>query len=301
MTQTTTETLAALEAAYGDGYWEISKAMTQAERERTEARIGLATNIVGLTAGGAALVAAGRNKALRPGGAVMENAGPVAARVAPKLGSPNRRAALIRAGAIGALGLQGLNTVGDAVANRVLTRESKKPVKKSWDEAQDQPKAKLVRLASDKSKPAVKKAVDKTKEFTFQATGKVSKSLEDKRQVYGWVSVTELNGKPVVDRQNDYVTIEEIEKAAHEYLTSSRRGGDMHDKEKTVSTLIESFIVTPEKKELLGLPESTPTGWWCGFQIHDDDVWKLVKNGERPMLSIHGSGRRIQTEIDVPA
>lgn len=141
----------------------------------------------------------------------------------------------------------------------------------------------------------------KDDKFTFRADGKVSKADDEKRQVYGWVSVTEVDGEPVVDRQGDYVHIDVIEKAAHDYMANSRKGGDMHvrvgDEPKHVSDLIESFVVTDEKKKILGLPESTPTGWWAGFQIHDDATWDLVKKGDRPMFSIHGSGRRVEKTL----
>lgn len=142
----------------------------------------------------------------------------------------------------------------------------------------------------------VRDKVKKNDESEFVAEHLISKTDDEKRQVYGWVSVTEVDGKPVVDRQNDYVDIEEIEKAAHEYLTDSRNGGDMH-KKLGVSRLIESFVVTPEKKKMLGLPDDTPTGWWAGFQVEDDDVWDMVKKGQRPAFSIHGRAQRVSKEM----
>lgn len=156
--------------------------------------------------------------------------------------------------------------------------------------------------AHAKAEPELKRLKSQAEDrFTFRADGKVSKADNEKRQVYGWVSVTEVDGEPVVDRQGDYVHIDVIEKAAHDYMANSRKGGDMHvrigDEPKHVSDLIESFVVTDEKKKILGLPESTPTGWWAGFQIHDDATWELVKKGERPMFSIHGSGRRVEKTL----
>lgn len=101
----------------------MSEASDRAKREKNQARVGLASNILGLTAGAAAVGAAARNPALRnPSPA---NAGPVARRAARYIKSPGGRARLFRAGAVGALGLQVANTAGDVVANRVLARESK--------------------------------------------------------------------------------------------------------------------------------------------------------------------------------
>ena len=101
----------------------MSKATEREKREKTQARVGLASNVVGLTAGVAATAAAARNKALRQ--PVQGNAGPATSRLTRYVKTPGGRARLIRAGAIGALGLQVTNTAGDVVANRVLSRESK--------------------------------------------------------------------------------------------------------------------------------------------------------------------------------
>ena len=116
----------------------------QADRERTEARIGYASNILGLTAGAAATGAALSNPALRkpstspPGpvsGRVIRHAEGRekflgSARLKRMITSPRGRAALIAGGAGSALALQVANLGGDVVANRVLARES--GMKKSW-------------------------------------------------------------------------------------------------------------------------------------------------------------------------
>lgn len=138
-------------------------------------------------------------------------------------------------------------------------------------------------------------------------SGEISKVDDERRQVFGWASVTEINGEPVVDLQNDYVDTYEIEKAAYDYVLNSRVGGEMHrrvkkskDAPKQVSTLIESMVLTPEKIEKMGLPPETPRGWWIGFQIpkdeSGDEVWKSVKDGKYNEFSIHGMGKRKSVE-----
>jgi hypothetical protein len=138
-----------------------------------------------------------------------------------------------------------------------------------------------------------------------ELTGQLTQVDTDKRQVFGWASIVELNGEPVVDLQGDYIGIDELEKSAYDYVHKSRVGGAMHrrvDAEGNViqkstkpyhaADLIESFVVTPEKIEKMGLPEDTPVGWWVGFKVNDDDVWKSVKSGDWKGFSIHGAGRR---------
>lgn len=120
----------------------------QAKRERTQAKVGLASNALGLTAGTAGLAAAAKNPALRskfkttgekhmnPPRITEEVGGPVTSRLAHKLKTPKAKGRLIAAGAAGAAGLQALNIGGDVVANRVMSRSAAEPeakVKKSWD------------------------------------------------------------------------------------------------------------------------------------------------------------------------
>ena len=124
----------------------------------------------------------------------------------------------------------------------------------------------------------------------------ISKADADKQQIFGWASVVEVNGEPVVDLQGDHISVDEMEKAGYEYVMKSRKGGDMHLRNDwspiQKSEMIECFIVTPEKREAMGLPDSVPSGWWVGFKVQDPQVWSKVKSGERTGFSIHGHGRR---------
>lgn len=132
--------------------------------------------------------------------------------------------------------------------------------------------------------------------------GEFSKVDEDKRLAFGWASVVELNGSPVVDRQGDYIEPEEIEKAAYAYVHGSRVGGDMHRRNgevaHKVSDLVESMVFTDDKIAKMGLPDDFPRGWWVGFKVHDDETWELVKKKERTGFSIHGRGVRKDHDLD---
>jgi hypothetical protein len=137
--------------------------------------------------------------------------------------------------------------------------------------------------------------------------GEIAKVDDEQRQVFGWASVTEINGEPVVDLQNDYLETIELEKAAYDYVLHSRVGGEMHDRvkkdaPKQVGTLIESMVFTPEKIAKMGLPPETPRGWWIGFQVGRDDLgtaaWEGVKKGKYTGFSIHGLGKRIEKSMD---
>lgn len=132
--------------------------------------------------------------------------------------------------------------------------------------------------------------------FDITWAGEFAKADEDKRQVFGWASVVEVDGKPIVDRQGDWISPDEMEKAAYQYVLNSRKGGHQHkrdgDQPFHAGDMIESFVMTPEKISKMGLPEETPVGWWVGYKIHDEDAWQKVKKGEVTGFSIHGRGKR---------
>ena len=186
-----------------------------------------------------------------------------------------KRAALVAGGAW--MGLHTAELAGDTIAARALKNQA------------------------GKTKPTtLSKSVD------VEWNGTISKFDTDKRLVFGWCSLSKVDGQPVVDLQGDYVPIETTEDAAYRYVIHSRKGGDMHarvskrtaflerDEPLHTSDLIESIVVTPEKLEALGLaPDALPLGWWVGFKVNDEEQWQKVKSGERPGFSIHGSGARV--------
>lgn len=130
--------------------------------------------------------------------------------------------------------------------------------------------------------------------------GEFSKVDGEKRQVFGYASIVEIDGEPVIDRQGDYISADEIEKAAYQYVQNSRKGGHQHKRDGDgpfhASNMIESFVITPEKIEKMGLPSDTPVGWWVGYKVEDEETWAKVKKGEVTGFSIHGKGKR--QEID---
>ena len=125
----------------------------------------------------------------------------------------------------------------------------------------------------------------------------ICKDAPDQQIVFGWAQVyKDKDGRILVDHDEDFISSsEELEKAAYDFVLKSRDGGEMHVR-KGVSTLVESIVFTKEKMQMMGIPEGhLPEGWFVGFKVHDDDVWKRVKKGEYPMFSVHGKGKRRRT------
>jgi hypothetical protein len=134
----------------------------------------------------------------------------------------------------------------------------------------------------------------------FLVTGEIEKRDDEKQLVFGWCSIAKrADGTVVVDKQGDVLEdIDQMEKVAYDFVLHSRDGGEMHVR-KGVSTMVESFVSTPEKLEALGIPEGTlPVGWWVGFKVTDKGVWEQVKKGKYKMFSVHGSGTRKAYEGD---
>jgi hypothetical protein len=119
----------------------------------------------------------------------------------------------------------------------------------------------------------------------------IIKSEPEQQQIFGWASVAEMNGQLVVDKQDDIILPEDLEKAAYDFVLYCRSQGDMHE-QKDVGRLIESMMFTKQKQEILGI-DLGMQGWWVGFKVDNADVWKSIKAGNRPEFSIGGRGHRV--------
>lgn len=308
---------------FGDGADELIAKMAPTQSDLSSSAQNSDRKKRALTAGlsgiGAAAGAAGLGYAAHKTGGAYR-----AARMGGKVG---RRAATRRAvknekfgTALVPLEVAGLG--GELMATKILHGDVKKPkkakVKKSDIQELAPSKKNLVRMGARKGTPQLKKLAEntqrrvnrtgdqkvngvskdlKSEEADILWEGEISKMDTDKRQVFGWASVVEVNGEPVHDLQGDIISADEIEKAAYTYVQKSRKGGDNHrrngDEPHHASDMIESMMFTPEKIEKMGLaPGSVPTGWWVGYQVHDDDLWQEVKKGKRTNFSIHGRGKR---------
>lgn len=123
---------------------------------------------------------------------------------------------------------------------------------------------------------------------------KVTKMDEEKRRVFGFFSVVEENGKPVIDYQGDVIDSDDLEEAAYKYVMYSRMGDERHD-ERAKAMLIESVYFSKEKQAALGI-DLGKVCWWGGFYITDDDLWEKVKSGQYSMFSIGGRSKVVKPD-----
>ena len=137
---------------------------------------------------------------------------------------------------------------------------------------------------------------DQADEGTLTCNFDIRKASDtEERLAFGWASVANRqNGDAITDHQGDVVEIEELERAAYDFVQFFREGSDMHERGGLdIAILVESIVFTQEKLAALGLKEGDlPYGWWVGFRILDEDVWKKVKDGTYSMFSVEGQGIR---------
>lgn len=127
----------------------------------------------------------------------------------------------------------------------------------------------------------------------FSLTAVVTKvAPDDQMLVYGWASVTEKDGQIVVDSQDDVITTDDLVKAAHEFVLSSRRHADMHMAGSHVGDIVESLVFTADVQKALGI-DLGQIGWFIGVKVSDPAVWKRIKSGEYKAFSIGGTGKRV--------
>lgn len=126
----------------------------------------------------------------------------------------------------------------------------------------------------------------------FQVTVPVIKTDSPQMLAFGFANVAvNTDGTSVVDRQNDEITADDLERAAYDYVLRFREAGVEH-KKLGVARLVESFFLTAEKLGAMlaaPAPEFKGAKWWVGFKIDDPAVWKLVESGELSCFSIGGS------------
>src|SRR4051812_46788182 len=124
--------------------------------------------------------------------------------------------------------------------------------------------------------------------------GVFTKMDEDKHLVWGWANVSTMFGDTVVDKQNDTIDMDELQKAAHAFM-SDRTSGQMHkyigkDPHK-IGEIVESMIFDNDLQKALGINLGRE-GWLIGVKVADEDTWQRIKKGELKAFSIGGKGVR---------
>ncbi|MFJ5671195.1 XkdF-like putative serine protease domain-containing protein [Bacillus safensis] len=136
--------------------------------------------------------------------------------------------------------------------------------------------------------------VKSEKENDFQKEIKVIAKADDaQRLVYG--IVYEPN---VADAHGDYMTPEEIEKAAHGFLKDAREIDKQHDFQGGVGEVVESYIA-PSDFEMGD--EVIKKGSWVLVTKASDEIWEQIQKGEITGYSMAGTADIGKQEDHKPA
>ena len=131
-------------------------------------------------------------------------------------------------------------------------------------------------------------------DMTKSLEGKILKSDEEQRLVYGWASVVTEKGEPVVDRQGDIIKADTLVRAVNKFMEHVRVGKQMHNGHQ-IGVVVHSWPCTDEINKSVGL-EADREGWLVAFKVYDEEVWSKVKSGELAAFSI--GGRAVKGEYN---
>ncbi|WP_336950434.1 XkdF-like putative serine protease domain-containing protein [Bacillus cereus] len=116
----------------------------------------------------------------------------------------------------------------------------------------------------------------------------ITKSEDDQKLVYGVVY------EPgVADAHDDFMTAEEIEKAAHDFMKEAQNIDNQHDFTAGAGELVESYIA-PADFEIDGT--TIQKGSWVIATKASDDVWDKIQKGEITGYSMAGTAEAEETE-----
>lgn len=126
----------------------------------------------------------------------------------------------------------------------------------------------------------------------FELHGEITKIDEEQQLAYGWFSVIEENGVPVVDSQGDIIPEADLVKAIHGFVSDARSGKMMH-KGEPVAELVEAVVFTHDVQKALSI-DLKRVGAFGAFKVHDAEAWAGIKSGKYRAFSIGGRGVRAE-------
>lgn len=87
-----------------------------------------------------------------------------------------------------------------------------------------------------------------------------------------------------VDLHGDFTSEEEVRKACHSFNSSAQRANLFHRVMTKSFDVVESYIAPTSF--VLGDKAVTKGTWLMTLQVHDDELWSLIKSGDVNGISI---------------
>lgn len=148
----------------------------------------------------------------------------------------------------------------------------------------------LVRRGANK-RSIVWKSADATRDAPHLKTAKILKTNDEKRLVYGVVYAPDD-----IDMQGDWMTADEIERAAHSFMKrlALHNVDKDHNYEPIDNVYVaESYIIRGSDPEY---PKEKAGTWVVTIKIDHDETWQAVKSGEIGGLSLAGYAQSTEEE-----
>ncbi|MGG3801784.1 XkdF-like putative serine protease domain-containing protein [Metabacillus fastidiosus] len=140
--------------------------------------------------------------------------------------------------------------------------------------------------AANQKKFFLTKSADKP---TFEKEVKIITKADDTQQlVYGIVYEPDT-----IDAHEDFMTAEEIEKAAHQFLKDARNMDTQHDFVAGAGEVVESYVA-PADFEIDG--ETILKGSWVLVTKATEEVWEQIQKGEITGYSMAGTAEAIEKQ-----
>ena len=124
----------------------------------------------------------------------------------------------------------------------------------------------------------------------------ILKSLNDELMQATYVCMI-----PGEDAHGDYVDVDTIREACHNFNRSPKRANLFHKAMTDSVEFVESYIlpIDIEMQDSSGNTRSIPQGSWLVVtQTHNEEIWKAQKDGTINGVSIGAKGRRITIDED---
>ena len=125
-------------------------------------------------------------------------------------------------------------------------------------------------------------------EPTFKKEIKVYTKSEELQLVYGVVYEPDVE-----DAHGDFMTANEIEKAAHGFLKDARNVDTQHDFEAGVGEVVESYVAPSDLT--IGEQEITK-GSWVLVTKASEEIWEKIKKGDITGYSMAGTAVSVEKE-----
>lgn len=135
----------------------------------------------------------------------------------------------------------------------------------------------------------------KPKKKPKETAAKVVKVDDSIGVVFGWAMVSDVDGVPYYDTQDDHIPQSVMLKASTEFMSDVRIGKEMHDGEQK-GTIIFAWPMTDDIAKAMGI-ETKMTGLMIGFKPSDPSILAKYKNGDYTGFSIGGAALK-QREDD---